>query len=304
MADPQITECLADAAIHLGDPNQEQFNNSILTPFFGQSFREVYDVMLRWKLQLAKKTAYFHLPANTNQFLPSQAGINDLGEPNFLWERLIGVSTSVSNATNATPVVLTVASAGGINTGNLVDVTGIVGPTGVNSSWYVTVSGNTLSLNGSVAGGAYVSGGEVIYSQNTWEEMRPADYLPQTVPAGFNGVWSWQNGRFFFPGATNAVEIKIEYSASGAAPSSGTVGIDNSRNFIAFRTAGLAAAAYDMPSKSLWLNAQALGPSGQPDGTGGALRGLVLPMLLEKQKRKRPPLPFRPRRNDLTRLWW
>ena len=303
--DPNITDVLADAAIHLGDTNAEQFTPTILTPFFGQSFREAFDLMVRWKLPMGMRTAFAALPAFTNQLLPSQAGIFDLGEPNFLWERQTSATATVTNVTNATPVVVTVSDATGITSNSLVDITGVVGPTGVNGEWYVTVSGNNLTLNGSVASGVYSSGGSVIVSSTTFGEMVPIDDFDQTAtPAGLNGFWKWEQERFWFIGATAATELRIRYSSSGNPPTSGTVGIDNFRNFGAFRTAGLAAFAYDMDNRAQFLNAQALGPSMQPDGTGGALRGLLLPKLLEKQKRPALPGPFRPRRNIVGRWFW
>lgn len=303
--DPNITDVLLDAAIHLGDTDQAQFTNPILTPFFGQAFREAFDIMTRWKLPIGFRTAYAALPAFTNQLLPAQAGIYDLGEPNFLWERQTSATTTVTGVTNATPVVVTVADATGIVTNSLVDITGVLAPAGVNGEWYVTVSGNNLTLNGSVASGVYTSGGSVIVTSQIFGEMTPVDdFDPGAVPAGLNGFWRYENERFWFIGATAATELKIRYSSSGNPPTSGTVGIDNFRNYGAFRTAGLAAFAYDMDNRAQFLNAQALGPSLQPDGTGGALRGLLLPKLLEKQKRPTVPGPFRPRRVVAGRWFW
>jgi hypothetical protein len=66
---------------------------------------------------------------------------------------------AVTNATNATPVVVT-AAAHGLATGSVVLLTGVGGNGGANGSFTVTVvDANTFSLNGSAGAGAYTAGG-------------------------------------------------------------------------------------------------------------------------------------------------
>lgn len=68
-------------------------------------------------------------------------------------------SGNVSNATNASPIVVTSASHG-LATGDRVTITGVVGNTGANGTFIVTrVSDDTFSLDGSSGNGAYSSGG-------------------------------------------------------------------------------------------------------------------------------------------------
>ncbi len=65
----------------------------------------------------------------------------------------------VTNATNATPVVITSANHG-LTTGTFVTVSGVTGNTGANVTTTITkVDANTFSLDGSTGNGAYVSGG-------------------------------------------------------------------------------------------------------------------------------------------------
>jgi hypothetical protein len=68
-------------------------------------------------------------------------------------------SGSITNATNASPIVVT--SAGhGLTSGTRVTITGVGGNPGANGTFVITaVSADTFSLNGSSGGGAYTSGG-------------------------------------------------------------------------------------------------------------------------------------------------
>lgn len=66
---------------------------------------------------------------------------------------------AVTGATNATPVVVT-SAAHGLVSGSTVRVVGVLGNTGANGSFTVTVlSADTFSLGGSAGTGAYTSGG-------------------------------------------------------------------------------------------------------------------------------------------------
>ncbi|MBV9028051.1 MAG: hypothetical protein JO311_05500 [Candidatus Eremiobacteraeota bacterium] len=66
----------------------------------------------------------------------------------------------VTNATNATPIVVTTAAAHGMATGQRVMVAGVSGNTGANGTWVIgTTTSTTLQLTGSAGTGAYTSGG-------------------------------------------------------------------------------------------------------------------------------------------------
>lgn len=75
-----------------------------------------------------------------------------------------GILATVTNATNATPIAVTV-TAHGYSTGDTITVQSVTGNTAANGLWAITqIDANTFSLNGSVGNGAYVSGGS---SSNT-----------------------------------------------------------------------------------------------------------------------------------------
>lgn len=62
----------------------------------------------------------------------------------------------ISGATNATPIVITVAANSGLKTGDRIAIAGITGNTGANGEWTLeAVSATTYKLLGSVGNGAY-----------------------------------------------------------------------------------------------------------------------------------------------------
>lgn len=69
----------------------------------------------------------------------------------------------VTNATNATPIVITTSKNHGLATGDQVCVVGVGGNTAANGTWVITnVDADEFSLDTSVGSGAYTSGGEVL----------------------------------------------------------------------------------------------------------------------------------------------
>lgn len=69
---------------------------------------------------------------------------------------------SISSSTNATPIVVTTASAHGYSTGDTVFIEGHKVNTNANGRWAITVTGaSTFSLNGSVGNGVGVATGYV-----------------------------------------------------------------------------------------------------------------------------------------------
>lgn len=84
-------------------------------------------------------------------------------------------STTVADATNTSPVVITTSVDHPCTTGEIVVVTDVIGNTGANGTWYIEVLSNTtFSLLTSIGNGAYVSGG-VAVRQSACVDM-PSDY--------------------------------------------------------------------------------------------------------------------------------
>jgi hypothetical protein len=71
---------------------------------------------------------------------------------------------TITGATNASPIAVTVASHG-FSTGDVVAVSGVAGNTAANGVWTVTKTGaNTFTLNGSIGNGAYSGSGAIATS--------------------------------------------------------------------------------------------------------------------------------------------
>jgi hypothetical protein len=70
--------------------------------------------------------------------------------------------STITAATNATPITVTTSAAHGLTTGDLVYIAGVVGNTAANGEGHVTVTGaTTFTIDGSVGNGAWTSGGTV-----------------------------------------------------------------------------------------------------------------------------------------------
>lgn len=72
------------------------------------------------------------------------------------------VGSGITDATNATPIVVTIATHG-LSNGDHVVIEGVGGNTAANASWLIdNVTANTFELVGSVGSGAYTSGGHAV----------------------------------------------------------------------------------------------------------------------------------------------
>lgn len=91
-------------------------------------------------------------------------------------------SHSISGATNATPIVLTVPSGHGYLANDLVVVSGVTGNTAANGTWVVeTVGTTTVTLKNSVGNGAYSSGGTIVKGNFAINRMEEDGTTPRTV---------------------------------------------------------------------------------------------------------------------------
>jgi Baseplate J-like protein. len=72
------------------------------------------------------------------------------------------VQAPITNATNATPIVITIADTTGLLTGDTVYIAGVEGNTAANGFWEAgTITGTTVELVGSAGNGAYTTGGSL-----------------------------------------------------------------------------------------------------------------------------------------------
>lgn len=78
-------------------------------------------------------------------------------------------ATAITDATNASPVVVTSASHG-LSSGDKVLVSGVTGNTAANGMWELSAADtDTATLYGSTGNAAYVSGGYIIELSQEWE---------------------------------------------------------------------------------------------------------------------------------------
>ena len=94
--------------------------------------------------------------------------------------------TTVSDATNATPIVLTTAFNHGVVTNDRVEVAGVLGNTAANGTFTAEqVTATTITLTGSVGNGVYTGGGTVALTfENTMSLALPSDTLTVTELLG------------------------------------------------------------------------------------------------------------------------
>lgn len=161
-----------------------------------------------------------------------------------------------------------------------------------------TLPANTLSLTPATAGisnfGELQAEGlseRLAGSTEKYIALREQEDLSQWDPIDRLRYFEWRNETFYFVGATTDRDLRIEYWASGSAPTSGSLGIDGCQLFMAARGAALACRLRE-PELSQTLNLDALGP--QLNGNGGYLYTLTNPMLLAQQRTSSVRPRFRP----------
>lgn len=302
MADTTVSQVFGDVCALLGDSDAEIFTDFALQIPFSLAYRELFDVLQSHSLPTAKREAFIVLPAYTNVLIPEAYAVTDLDEPQQLFERGSLTVKAITGVSNTTPISVTCV-AHGLQSNTEVTISGVTAPPTVNQRWYIAVTGaDTFTLNGSTASGAYGAGGQVVTSPELFLDMSPSNEVSQNTPGARLGEWKWQGERFYFRPANNERQVRVIYTSSGEAPISGTIGIDDARSFLVQRTASIAASTRGMSERAAELIRDAFGPSGSPDGSGGSLRGLILPMIRELQNRSSRPQSFRPRRNISARL--
>ena len=119
-------------------------------------------------------------------------------------------------------------------------------------------------------------------STEDYTEVVAVGELPQVESQDKLYVYKWRVDTWYFVAATQALQLRITYHASGTAPETGSVGIDNALNFLAKRTAALVGKAAGMFEIADALDIEARGPA--RDGSGGDLHRLLQPMVRSRNK--------------------
>lgn len=137
---------------------------------------------------------------------------------------------------------------------------------------------NTTSLTPAAIGvsnfGELYSMEERIYgSTGIYTLVVACTALPQRQAVQLLVNYEWSNDTWNFIGATGAVQLRIRYYDSGAAPTTGTCGIDGCKNFLAYRVAAIAGFTAGNKDLARDYDRQARGPN--LDNNGGFIFRLI-----------------------------
>lgn len=95
-----------------------------------------------------------------------------------------GTPITITDATNAAPIVLTVASGHGIVADDCVNISGVGGNTNANGNFVITsVTSTTITLQGSSGNAAYTSGGKLVKLAKTTNIFDAAQACVKAIQA-------------------------------------------------------------------------------------------------------------------------
>ncbi len=289
----------ARAALQGGDTSATiGFTNAQMQTFFNVAYPELWQIMAQVQTPRVRRDFFHYLPAYTTYFDPQAIGITDFGEPEWMEERGNVTTVNISSTSDTTPIQVVTSGANGVGGTNspvqIADVGNTTAPWGM---WYTTyISPTRLSLNGSTAPGQVGSGGKLMYSPNFFQQMAPVRDMPFNANINsYLGVWQWQDSALKFLGANQPVQIHITYWASGVPPTNVNteLNIDDCMAFLSTRVASLAARSRGWYQMADELKTDALGPSKQPDGSGGLLRAWLNVQVINMQRTEFRKPPFR-----------
>lgn len=294
MPEATVADALDLARAHLGDDSAEVYTNVVLLPHFRHAYRELVRAMGSLQMPAVRKSAYYNLPAMTGYLKPATAGIDDLSAPTAVFSRSVAKDLPIASVNGAQVTV----AGHGLNSGDEVVIFQAIA--GANGLWRVTVLGpNDFLLNGAVVSGSG-SGGRMSASAEQFSRLNWVDDMPSE-----HDQVAWSGDAFHFKPQPEPRQLRIVYFASGSAPDlQSELPIEDAIDFLAVRTAALAAASRGGEVVAARLNAMALGPNfTEAEGAGGLLRQLVAARVRELQTTAWPirRKPFRPRRVEV--IW-
>lgn len=273
--------------------------NAILQNFLNQAYTEMWQTMESVQVPRISREFYFLVPAYTSQVNPATAGVTDMGEPQFMYERGGLTSVQIAETSNTTPVQVTTVGAHGLSSNADVTIGQVTGSQAPWGRWFVTVlDSTTLTLNGSVADGNAGIGGTLTTSEQSFRN-RPVAWLHEEEdralgPQLFDCLW--EEGIFKFRGATEDAQIMVKYFANATLPANATteLAVAGADAFLAVRTASLAARSRGWYEMSSQLKQEALGASGDPNEPGGLLRSFLNIQVQGLARNIYRKQPFRP----------
>jgi len=288
---PTVEGIFAGVRSALGDdqePGGQIFTDGMQREHLARAYERLMGEMLSLGVPYVEKKVYYNLPAYTAVLTPAQLGIADFGEPISVWERGNLTKATVTGASADSPIVIT-AAGHPFSTNDEVIISGV--GAGADGRWFVTrLNANSFSLNGSTGIIAY-SGvtGSAATSSEKFIEMAGVARLAERDAMERLLEYAWEEDVFQFKGATAERQLKIEYTASGDLPQTGSLGIDACGSFLIADTAWRAATSRDMLKSAQVQKATA----------DEALLKFLNIQVKSMQRVVWRPLPFRCRRNWL-----
>lgn len=293
----------------LGDDAGRVFTNAILLPHFNKANRTLVRSLASLGSLRYQREVYYNLPANTGYLLPSQFGVADFMEPRKIEQRGSLTTFAVLIALNNTNFVrLTTTAPHTLQTGQQVTCQGIVGMTGTEGMWGISVpANNQIDLLGAVGVGTYASGGVVTYTQEEFQPVDKTETIEQFQAVGAQLCsYSWFDNALHFVPATTDRQLRIIFWASGPDISStaASVGVDDVRDLLATLTAGYAARSRGATDKATSFLMEALGQDMNPDEPDGMLLQAIRVAI--RQQQAIPPSQRRraPFRNQMSPWPW
>jgi hypothetical protein len=166
----------------------------------------------RWKTLTSGATAARIAPGDEIRIMGSPAPTS-LGQTAVWTSQALQATKTLTAATNATPIAITVTGHG-YSTGDTVVVTGVVGNTAANGTWEITVTdANTFTLDGSAGNGNRTAGGTVRLRNNTRVMLTTA--VTQNIASTGPGRAAWTSAD---ANVTTSLDTSIfkEHSVSDA----------------------------------------------------------------------------------------
>jgi hypothetical protein len=170
----------------------------------------------RWKTITNGATAARTAPGDTIRIMGSPAPTS-LGQNGVWTSQALQATKTLSAATNATPIAITITGHG-YSTGDTVVVTGVVGNTAANGTWEITVTdANTFTLDNSAGDGNRTSGGTARLRNNT--RVMLASAVTQNIASTGPGRAAWTQGANVT--ATLSTTTKEHYQSDSIAIAAG-----------------------------------------------------------------------------------
>lgn len=310
MAKPLVSEVYTAARVMAGDPNGQVLSFNALQPFFQVAYSELFRALQAAQNERVRQETYYDLPAYTMVLDPATANIANLGEIESIEERGGVTEVAITGAVaGAGYLTITCGFGHNLTQGQQVVQYGIGGFTiDANGLFAVSVTSSTAyRANGCTATGTYTSGGVCSTSTEQFYELVPQQRITFVDSSAQTTLrtYAWEGDLIHFPLCSALRQLRITYSLSGDAPTStsATVQIDDSKDFLSFRTCGLALQARGNRDKAAIFNEMAVGPRWGEGVAGGILDQLLSSGVRNLQRLPpalRQPPPFRSRRRTLV----